>query len=241
MKAIQLHINAIKIVADQLMKGRFLLYFLPGLLVSFFFMSFFTLIREGENAFSFLESVPLIGSFLSGFIKGTFGVLHYLILQFYIFFILTILSPFNTFLSEGLDAALTGKEYPFNFIQIIVDFLRMVGLVIMALTLQFFFMGVFWLLSWMFGLHFINSAVFMLISAFFIGFSFYDYSLERYKVGIFSSLGFSLKNAMTTTLTGLLFLGLYSIPYIGIILAPVLLTMISTVVYLQKKQLILQA
>jgi CysZ protein len=240
MKAIQLHINAIKIVADQLMKGHFLLYFLPGLLVSFFFMSFFTLIREGENAFSFLESVPLIGSFLAGFIKGTFGVLHYLILQFYIFFILAILSPFNTFLSEGLDAALTGKEYPFNFIQIIVDFLRMVGLVVMALTLQFFFMAIFWGFSWILGLSFLNTLVFALISAFFIGFSFYDYSLERYKAGIFSSLEFSLKNAWTTTLTGLLFLAIYSIPFIGLIFAPVLLTMVSTVVYLQKKQLILE-
>lgn len=241
MKAIQLHINAIKIVAEQLKKGRFLLYFLPGLLVSFFFLSFYSLIREGEGIFSFLENIPLIGNFLSGMVKSTFGVFYYIVIQIYIFFVLTILSPFHTFLSEGVDTELTGKTYPFNGIQIIIDFLRMIGIVIIALILQFFFMGVFWLFSWMFGLHFLNSAVFMLISAFFIGFSFYDYSLERYKVGIFSSLGFSFKNAWTTTLTGLLFLGLYSIPYIGIILAPVLITMISTVVYLQKKQLILQA
>ncbi len=241
MKAIQLHINAIKIVIDQLKKGRFLLYFLPGLVVSFFFLSFYTLLREGENVFSFLESVPLIGGFLSGVIKSTFGVIYYIVIQIYIFFVLTILSPFNTFLSEGVDTELTGQKYPFDVAQIFIDFMRMIGLVCIALILQFLFMGTFWLFSWIFGLHFLNSLVFMLISAFFIGFSFYDYSLERYKIGIFSSLGFSFKNMWTTVISGMLFLALYSIPYVGIVLAPVLLTMVTTVVYLQKKQLILHA
>lgn len=236
MKAIHLHINAIKVVAEQLRQGRFLIYFLPGLLVSFLFLSFFTMIREGENFFDFAEKIPLIGSYLGSFIKNTFGIIYFIVMQVYIFFVLTILSPFNTILSEKLDTQLTGKEYPFSFAQVMLDFFRMIGIVILALIMQFFFMGIVWLITWILGLQSLNTVLFTAISAFFIGFSFYDYSLERYKLGVFDSLGFSFKNLLSTTITGLIFLAIYSLPYVGVLLAPVLVTMIATIVYLQKEQ-----
>lgn len=234
MKSIRLHIQAIQTVLNELKAGRFLQYFIPGLIVALLFGSFFTLTSRTEGLFSFIEKIPLIGGILSTGVSKTFGMFYFLIMQVYIFFVLTVLSPFNTLLSEALDGKLTGKEYPFDLAQVISDVFRMILLVMMSLILEFFFMGVYWVISWMFGLDFFDFFVYTLISAFFFGLSFYDYSLERYKVGVFSTFGFAFSNFWMVSVTGLIFLLIFSIPYIGIPTAPVLATMIATVVYLNR-------
>ena len=96
----------------------------------------------------------------------------------------------------------------------------------------------YWNISWILNLGFLDTIAYILISGFYFGFSFYDYSLERHKQGVFTSLGFAFKNMGTVTLTGLCFLLLFYFPYIGVIVAPVIATMIATVVYLKKNQLI---
>lgn len=236
MKSIQLHIQAIQTVFNEIKEGRFLKYFIPGLIVALLFGSFFTIFNRTEGLFSFIEKIPLIGGFLSSGVSKTFGMFYFLIMQVYIFFVLTVLSPFNALLSEALDGKLTSKDYPFDFAQVISDFFRMILLVLISLILEFFFMGAYWLLSWILGLGFLDFIVYSLISAFFFGLSFYDYSLERYKVGVFSSFGFAFSNFWLVSLTGLVFLILFSIPYIGIPTAPVLATMIATVVYLNHRK-----
>lgn len=234
MKAIQLHIQAIQIVFNELKEVRFLKYFIPGLIVALLFGSFFTLFNKTEGLFSFIEKIPLIGGFLSAGVSKTFGMFYFLIMQIYVFFVLTVVSPFNTLLSEALDAKMTGKNYTFDFAQVISDLLRMILVVFISLLLEFLFMGVYWLISWILGLGFLDFIIYSLISAFFFGLSFYDYSLERYKVGVFSSFGFAFSNFALVCITGIIFLVLFSIPYIGIPTAPVLATMISTAVYLKK-------
>lgn len=234
MKIFQLHKDSILLLFDQIKQGHFLWFFLPGLIASLLFTSLYTLASEAENLFSILENIPLIGSILAIGISKTFGLIYFLIMQIYIFFVLTILSPFNTVLSESLDAKLTGKKYKMDFEQVVKDFLRMILVVLIAIIMEFFIMGLYWILSWIFGLGFLDSIVFGLISAFFFGFSFYDYSLERYNQGVFASLGFAFSNMGLVTLTGVIFILIFSIPFIGIALAPVLITMLSTIIYLKK-------
>lgn len=235
---INYHLGAFKLVFEELKAGNFLLFFLPGVVASVFFLSIYSLTAETTSLFDFLEYIPLIGSYLSGGVSKTFGLIMFLMLQIYIFFLLTILSPFNTVLSEKLDAKLTGKEYVFDFGQVMLDLLRMIFVVFIALFLEYFTMVIYWILSWILHLDFLDTIAYILISAFYFGFSFYDYSLERHKQGVFTSLGFAFKNMGIVTLTGLCFLLLFYFPYVGVILAPVITTMIATVVYLKKNQLI---
>jgi CysZ protein len=232
MKSIRIHIQALQTVINELKDGRFLKYFIPGLIAALLFGSFFTIFNRSEGLLSFIEKVPLIGNFLSAGVSKTFGMFYFLIMQVYIFFVLTVLSPFNTLLSEALDGKLTGQDYPFDFAQVFSDLLRMILLVLISFVLEFFFMGAYWLLSWFLGLGFLDIIVYTLITAFFFGLSFYDCSLERYKVGVFSSFNFAFSNFWMVTLTGLIFLIIFSIPFIGIPIAPVVATMLTTVVYL---------
>lgn len=235
---INYHIAAIKLIFEELKAGNFLLFFIPGVVASIFFLSIYSLTSSAASLFDFLEHIPLIGGYLSGGVNKTFGLLMFLLLQIYIFFVLTVLSPFNTVLSEKLDAKLTGKEYVFDFGQVMLDLLRMIFVVFLAIFLEYFTMLVYWIISWILHLGFLDTIAYILISGFYFGFSFYDYSLERHKQGVFTSLGFAFKNMGTVTLTGLCFLLLFYFPYIGVIVAPVIATMIATVVYLKKNQLI---
>ena len=96
-------------------------------------------------------------------------------------------------------------------------------------------MGIYWIFSWIFGFGFMDTVMYFLIAAFFLGFSFYDYSLERYGVGVFGTIGYAFKNMLTMILTGSIFLLIFEIPYIGIPIAPGIAVMVATIVYLYRE------
>lgn len=235
MKAIQLHIIGISRTFAALSKGKYLLFFIPGLIIALLFWQALLFIGTIENSFFFLENTPFIGSYLKSGVEGTFSVIQFMMNQLFVFFILTILSPFNTILGEKIDSSITGNKYPFDVIRIINDLIRMVFIVLLALFLEFFVIVIYWIISMLFGFHILDDIIYFLIAAFFYGFSFYDYSLERDQISVFGSLGFAFSNILLVTISGSIFFVIYSIPLIGVILAPVLTVMISTFVFLNKK------
>ncbi len=114
-------------------------------------------------------------------------------------------------------------------------YLCMIAIVSIALFFELIFTGLWWLISIMIGIHFLNEGIFFMIAAFFYGFSFYDYSLERHREGIGGSMNYALSNKLNLLLSGTIFLVLYNIPLIGVIIAPVLTTILSIIVYLKNK------
>jgi len=243
MESITFHIKGILEVFRQLSKGKFLFYFLPGAIITIFYFWVNSATSQIANGVNFLDGIPLIGSYLEKGVDTAFNIVGFLFDQLYIFIIITILSPFNTHLSEKLDTSLTGQKFESGILRIFNDLMRMIFIVFIALSLEFLLMGVWWLVSWIFG---IGDSIYEFISfvmaSFFFGFSFYDHSLERYDVGVFGSLGFAFKKMLMVTITGAIFQLLYyfpytgELPYIGIVIAPVITTMISTVVFLYYKK-----
>ena len=231
--AIQLHINGIKSAFSALSEGKFLLFFIPGALIGliFWLISIFT--ETVASSFSFLESIPIIGSYLLSGVKGTFGIVNFIMDQLFIFFILTLLSPFNAILSEKMDSSITGKTYPFDFFDVISSIIRMICIVFIAVLLELIVLGMYWIISRMLGFHFLDQVAFFCIAAFFYGFSFYDYSLERDQLSVLKSLKFTIFNFPIILLTGSIFLAIYYIPVIGVIISPVITVLISTYIYLQ--------
>lgn len=235
MNKLQLHIEALERTMFFLKKGEYLKFFFPGVIIALLFWQVFLVTETINDTFSFVKSIPLIGDFLYSIIGGTIGVIRFILEQLFIFFILTLLSPFNTILSEKLDAAISGKVYKFDPTQIPADLLRMIVIVTIALMLELLATGVYWAASGIIGFHLLDTPVYFIIAAFFYGFSFYDYSLERDRIGIGGSITYAFKNSFLIVLTGTIFLLLYKIPFIGVIIAPVITTMISTIVYLKNK------
>lgn len=232
MKAIIFHSKAITTLISQLLKGKYLIYFIPGLVISiiYFWLTSRFLSYSGDD--SFLNKVPLVGEYLVVGVKKTVSIFGFIVDQIYVFIILTLLSPVNTYLSENVDKDLTGQNFEGGVIKFVNDFIRMLFVVVLAISMELILISTWWILSWMFSLQTTYEIGAYLIAAFFFGFSFYDYSLERYDKGVFSSLGFSFGKLFMVTITGVIFKLIYIIPFVGIAVAPVVCTIIATVVYL---------
>ena len=235
MKAINYHIRGIITSFEQLFKGKYLIYFLPGLILTAIFWYFRSKTIEIDESIDLTSSdswFSAIGSAVDTGISKALGVVDFIFEQLYIFIVLTALSPFFTALGEKFDRELTGKETEGGVVRFINDFIRMIFVVILSLILEFVFLGIYWLISKIFGFSdMVDTIVYFCIAAFFFGFAFYDFALERYEKGVFSSLGFAFSAPVGMIIIGAIFQGIYMVPYIGIPVAPVLVVMISTVAY----------
>jgi uncharacterized protein involved in cysteine biosynthesis len=76
----------------------------------------------------------------------------------------------------------------------------------------------------------------MILLAFFTGFNSYDYSLERYDVSVGKSWKYAFSHPLHMIFTGLIFTAFLMIPFVGVVIAPVLLTMVGTICYLRMEK-----
>lgn len=216
---------------QALAKGKFLLFFIPGLIVGLIYLYFQFQANRAASVAHLGDDIPLLGTGVSWVTDQLFGLFNLIFTEIYKFIILVLLSPINCILSEKFDSYLTGKEYQFSLIRLINDFLRMILIVISAIILEYFFLGIWWIVQW-FLPDFIGETMFFLIASFFFGFSFYDFSMERYGLSFSKSWRFGFSKMSYMILTGAIFNCFMQVPSIGIILAPVLSSMISTAVYI---------
>jgi CysZ protein len=237
MKTFSYHLEAIIATFKTLIKGRFLVFFVPGLAIMLLFLTISSL-GSAYNEFTEKASdVSYIGGFIGGIFSWIGDMFGFIFKEIQKFFILVLLSPVMSILSENYDAYLTGQKYKFDVLKLFNDILRAVFVVFIALILEFclfILLNVFLLLiPDVIQPDFLRPLLLFISASFFVGFSFYDYSLERYSVGTFGSIGFSFSNILTMVLTGSIFTLIFMVPYIGIPIAPVLTVMISTVVYIK--------
>ncbi len=241
--AIIWHLKAITLVIESLKSNRFWVYFVPGLILVIPFLLF-------TNLFGFLFDVGSAENATNWFTRNAISgwtkigsALDYMLTQLFIFSVITLLSPFNTLLSEKLDCYLTNQVFTFSLKRFFNDLLRMLVIVSIALILELSFHFIWWSISKIIGFNGTGfyGIIGLIISSYFYGFSFYDHSLERYNVSVKQSVNFAFKNIPIVLITGIIFKILYNFPYIwdtpiiGIIIAPVLTTLLSTVVYLYYK------
>jgi len=233
------HIKGIVTTFEQLAKGKFLLFFIPGAIITIAFLLFQLYTNSLEESMMMSSDNSILDWLAGGLnfgIKKAFGFFGFIIDQVYIFIVLTALAPFNTILAERLDTELTGTEFKSTFVRFMNDILRMAFVVIIALFLELIFLSGYWIVSWIVGGEVIDAVMYFVISSFFFGFAFYDFALERDKVGVFGTIGFAFSNPLSMLITGAIFLAIYNIPIIGIPLSPVITVMISTVAYLYIKK-----
>ena len=224
MKTFQYHLKAIKTIFTLFSKGKFFIYFIPGLLITLAFYYVNSLLAKLGK--SDITSNPKQTTII------VISALEYINNQFYTFFILIVLSPVNSILSKKLDTHLTGYVHSSSFTETLNNILRMIFVLSIILFFEFVIMGVWWLFALIIGLDFINPYLYVLIAAFFYGFSFYDYNLERYNRSIKGSLKYGTHHIISMLIAGGAFMLLKSVPYIGYIIAPILITMLTNIVYL---------
>lgn len=231
--AVKDHIDAIIWSFKKIIQGKFILFFIPGIVIALLFVSVFGAVKTLDSWLSIVNYVPWVGSYMLEGKNIFFGWLDGLSLFIYQFLIISVLSPFHTVLSEKVDTEITNQKFEFSWEKIVSDIIRTLGVVILGgvlyLILKLFFSSILWTI----GLSVITPLISALLIGFFTGFNSYDYTLERYNINVFNSWKFARKHPFYMLITGGIFSCFLFIPYIGVVLAPVFLTMIGTFCYLR--------
>jgi CysZ protein len=140
-----------------------------------------------------------------------------------------ILSPVLTFLSEKTAEIVTGEKIPFNILQFTRDVVRAVLITLRNMFLQ---LGLTIALMFLNIIPFIGTLAALLgnfiISSYFYGFSFIDYSNERKKLSIKESVQFLRKNKGLSVGIGMVFSFCFYLPFLGGVIAS-FIAIVSTV------------
>jgi len=236
MTAFKDHIYAFKRALTLLFQGKFLVYFIPGLVIAILFYFYTWGLSSLGGSLGFFSKIPWIGSFIAVGIETLFGWVNSFSIFIFQFTIITLLSPFHTMLSEQIETHETGQKFDSNWSKFFNDILRTIGVVIVG-GIFYFIIYISWVFfAWMLGLSFLSPLVSAILIGFFTGFNSYDYSLERHDVSVLQSWIYAFSHPLQMILTGGVFTLLLFIPYLGVVIAPVLLTMVGTINFLRMKE-----
>ena len=171
--------------------------------------------------------------FLSGFLSVliwlVFRILFFLIYAFvggYV--ILIIMAPVLAYISERTESIILGTDYPFSWSQFLKDIWRGIILAIRNFFIEILATVVLFILSFVPLLGFITAPLLFIITAYFYGFSFMDYTAERRRMRIKESVDFVKQNRGIAIANGGFFALFLLIPFIGVTIAT-FVSIISTV------------
>ena len=151
------------------------------------------------------------------------------------FVVITLFSPIMSMLSEHVDNIFTEEEPKFSVVRFVRELLRTVGILITGFIFSSLVMMIWSLFAWISDFKAITPYILFVLKAFFIGFNFFDYSLERDQVSVGKSWRYGFNRPLLMLLTGGLFSLIFAIPILGVMLAPYLVTVLSTIIYHHEK------
>jgi len=226
---LQSYSEAFSFIFKNKLGGYFLFPLLLNLVL--FAIGFYSISAWGDqliehlNEWMGIESWDFWGaSVLAGSIKW----LVWLILRLLFFLtyaylggylIIILLSPVFAFLSEKTENILTNRNTPFNVRQFLKDIRRGVLLALRNLTIELLLTLALFILSFIPIVGYFTTLILFLVSAYFYGFSFIDYTLERQRLDIQHSVRFIRSNKGLAIGNGFVFCLVLMIPFIGVSLA----------------------
>ncbi len=192
-------------------------YSLLGSIVDNISDSFFQLIN--------IESWNFWGSeyfddFFIGLLHLLFKVLFFIIMVFYGgFLVIVLMSPFFSMISERIEEVTTQKSYPFSYEKLFKDIWRGIRITVRNSLLQLVFsIGVF-LLGFVPVIGILSPVLLFIVTAFFYGFSFMDFAMERRYPTIKESVGFMRKHRIAAFVNGSVFALSILLPLCNLFLA----------------------
>ncbi len=151
--------------------------------------------------------------------------------------VLILMSPILAVVSERTERILDGSDYPFTVNQLLIDVVRGIRISIRNFVFEILFILLLFGLSFvpLFGLA--SSPILILVSAYYYGFSFIDYNLERKKISVSDSVNYMKKNRGIVIGNGILFALVLTIPFIGIALSSfvAIISAVAATIALHKK------
>jgi len=176
---------------------------------------------SGKGDSAFMEKLPGILSWIAKFL---IQVLFFFVFAYFSgYIILIILSPLFAWLSERTDQILNNTDYPFEWGQFIKDIWRGIAIAVRNL---FYEIGVTILVIIATFIPVLNlisgpiAAIFLfIVSSYFYGFSYMDYTCERKRLKVKESIQLMRKYKGMAIANGTLFSLTLLIPFCGIMLS----------------------
>ena len=208
-------------------------YLIPGAVVTLFYGTFMWSMGwlsadPVVNTDDLAWSAKLVYWFISG--------VRWFSTMLFEFVVITLFSPIMAMLSERVDSILTGGKYTFSVQRFLKELLRTIGILLSAFLFSSAVMLLWSMVSWIGDLKAMTPYIVFVIKAFFIGFNYIDYSLERNLVSIPHSWRYALSRPITMLLVGSIFSLIFALPVLGVMFAPFIATIIATLLWLGEQQ-----
>ena len=216
-----------------LKKHRLTWYFIFPLLLNvfLFYVGYTSTINISNKWFVYFTDWINMGSWEfwgAGFLSATIEVFLFIVVRILFFLVfayiggyivIILLSPVFAFLSEKVETILTGNDFPFSFKQLVKDVWRGIRLATRNLAIELLLTLVLFIISFIPVIGFFTSLTLFFISAYFYGFSFIDFSLERKKMTVKESIVFVKTNKGLAIGNGSVFSVVLFIPLVGVMLS----------------------
>lgn len=162
----------------------------------------------------------------------------FLFIAFGGYIVLIVMSPVYSWLSERTEAHLTGKEYPFSFRQLLWEIGRGILVALRNLFFQLFISAVLFFCSFIPVAGLAVPVAIFFFSAYFYGFSFVDYVIERKKFNVRESVRYVNRNAGVVTGIGTVFALSLMIPWASIVVCSFvsLLSVVAATVAINREE-----
>lgn len=182
-----------------------------------------------------------VKAFLDGARELLVGLLLKLMVGYLMFavnkyIVLIFLSPMLAYASERTERILTGRDYPFNWSQFIKDVWRGVLIAMRNGVLELLVIIGCWILTLFMPVLAPITAVFLfVVSAWFYGFSMFDYVSERRKLRLRDSIKALKANRGMVLVNGALFAFFMNFWLLGMMLAPVMAAIGAAIAVVEKE------
>jgi CysZ protein len=155
---------------------------------------------------------------MAGLILQIILVFFYFSLFKYLFLIIG--SPVFAYLSEKTESILEGRDFPFDFRQLMKDILRGVRLALRNSLWQTVYAVSLLLLALIPVAGWVTPVIALFIECYYYGFSMMDYSLERHKLNYAQSINYIGRHKGLAIGNGLMFYLMHGFIVVGWVLAP---------------------
>lgn len=157
-----------------------------------------------------------LGGVTGWLIKIIVKIIYFFLFAMYSgYIILILMSPVYSWLSERVETYLSGRVYPFSVGQLLKDMLRGILIALRNMLLQtaisvlLFFFSFIPIIGW------ISPFLLLFVSAYFYGFSFLDYAIERKRLGVRDSVRYVNRRVGAATGIGFVFAIALMIPLLN--------------------------
>ena len=171
---------------------------------------------DGATFWGAVYLKSIMGGFVWVFFKFVFFILFATVGGY---LIIMIMSPVFALLSEKTEEILTGNKYPFNGDQLMRDVVRGVLVALRNMFIELGFMIVFFIVGFIPVIGQFAAVILFVISSYFYGFAFIDYTNERRRISISQSVAFIKKNRGMAIGNGFVFALAMLVPFCGTTIA----------------------